>query len=309
MKRLFALLLLAAMLFTLFACGNKTADASTQTDHAVANVLPTEGVSSIAYSDGSTTSRFVNREDKWYWQDDESFPLDGAYLEDLTAILMDMGDNPPLGVTSDPSAYGLADTVRYITVSDAEGSLTLLLGATAPEGGRYMAVEGDTSGSVYLAPVELLEAMARPVYAMALLPSLPKIDGATMVSARLARGDVSYYAHKVNDVWKAGGKEIPGNLENLWATLDGWQLSRCVDYKPSQGVYELCGLADPLVVELMYTDSVGNSANFAFSVGNACGADNSEYYVLLGADTTVYAMSATTLAEVMTMARRAMLYR
>ncbi len=307
MKRLFALLLLATMLFTLCACGKETSDAATQTDNAVANALPTEAVSSIVYSDGNTTTRFVYREEKWLWQDDETFPLDSKYPEELTAILMDMGDNPPLGVSSDPGAYGLADTIRYLTVSDEEGALTLLLGATAPEGGRYMAIEGDTSGSIYLAPPELLDAMARPVYAMAVLPALPKLNGENMVALRASRGAVSYYAHKVNDVWKAGGKEIPGNLSALWTSLEGWQLSHCVDYAPSQGVYELCGLDEPLMLEMTYVDSVGNPSTFTLSLGNSCGADDSAYYVLLGDNTTVYAMSAETLGEVVALARRAML--
>ncbi len=304
MKRLFALLLLTAMLFSLFACGKADGNVPNTPENAVANVLPTGGVSSIVYSDGSTTSRFVNKEDKWYWQDDVTFPLDETYLEELIDILKDMGDNPPLGVTSDLSAYGLADTIRYLTVSDEAGDLKLLLGATAPEGGRYMTVADDTSGSVYLAPVELLDALATPIYQMALLPSLPKIDPASMTSVRISQGDTNCYAHKVDEVWKSGGKDISGDLGALWTLLEKWELSRCVDYKPAEGVYDLCGLADPLLVELMYTDSVGNEASFTMAVGDLCGVDNSEYYVLLGEETTVYAMPASALNGVMSLARR-----
>ncbi len=305
MKRLFALLLLAAMLFTLAACGKQTTDASTQTDNAVANALPTETASSIIYSDGSVTSRFLFQEDKWYWQDDETFPLDGQYMDALTDILMDMGDNPPLGVTSDLAAYGLSDTIRYITVSDEEGALTLLLGATAPDGGRYMAVAGDTSGSVYLAPQELLDAMARPVYKMALLPALPELTADNLVSVRLSRGETAYYAHGVDGVWKAGGKDVSSVIDTVLTALNGWQLAYCVDYQPATGVYELCGLHDPLEVSFTYNNSVGTATEYILYVGNTFGQENEHYYITLSGDTTVYAISAAALREVMAIAARA----
>lgn len=306
MKRLFALLLLAAMLFTLCAC-KKTTDAATQTDNMAVNAIPPETASAIVYSDGSITSRFIYKEDKWYWQDDESFPLDGQYIEELTEILISLGKNPPLGVTSDPAPYGLSDAVRYLSVADEEGTLVMLIGTTAPEGGRYMAIEGDTSGSIYLAPQELLDAMARPIYEMALLPALPEIKEENMVSVRLSRGAVSYYGHKVNGAWRSGGKDVPGAYAALWEDMKDWRLARCVDFDPATGVYELCGLDEPLKLELVYTNSVGTASEFVMYIGDGRGEEKQEYYVTVGNDTTVYSMDAATLETILSIAQVAKL--
>ena len=67
-----ALLLTAALLV---GCGHK-AQPDTDTDPNAQAALPPEGITALVLSDDTQVLRFRRADDIWYWQEDETFPVD-----------------------------------------------------------------------------------------------------------------------------------------------------------------------------------------------------------------------------------------
>ena len=78
--RLLALLLLAALLT---GCGSKAQQPTEADASVVQTALPPEGITALTLSDDTQVLRFRRDGDIWYWQDDETFPLDQTAMPAL----------------------------------------------------------------------------------------------------------------------------------------------------------------------------------------------------------------------------------
>ena len=112
MKRLLLLMLSLLLVLALVGCGK--AKEEPDADAADANVLtngeqlPITEAGALEYDNSSVTCRFRKDEDGWKWVDNETFPLDAAYLEQTLTMLDAMSASlTPLTAAVDPTVSGL----------------------------------------------------------------------------------------------------------------------------------------------------------------------------------------------------------
>ena len=91
MKRLLLLMLSLLLVLALVGCGKAKEDPDA--DAADANVLtngeqlPITEAGALEYDNSSVTCRFRKDEEGWKWVDNETFPLDAAYVEEILTAL------------------------------------------------------------------------------------------------------------------------------------------------------------------------------------------------------------------------------
>ena len=153
MKRLLLLMLSLLLVLALVGCGKAKEDPDA--DAADANVLtngeqlPITEAGALEYDNSSVTCRFRKDEDGWKWVDNETFPLDAAYVEEILTALDTMSAAlTPLNPTVDPAECGLDEPNRYMTVTVGEEVTTLRFGDQKDDGTWYMSIDGQEG--VYL---------------------------------------------------------------------------------------------------------------------------------------------------------------
>ena len=91
MKRTILLILSLMLVLALIGCGGEKADdAPAETDNnmlANSAQAPVTDASYLEYDNGQITCRFRKEEETWKWVDNEEFPLDAAYIEEILAAL------------------------------------------------------------------------------------------------------------------------------------------------------------------------------------------------------------------------------
>ncbi len=142
MKRLLLLMLSLLLVLALVGCGKAKEDPDA--DAADANVLtngeqlPITEAGALEYDNSSVTCRFRKDEDGWKWVDNETFPLDAAYVEEILTALDTMSAAlTPLDPTVDPAECGLDEPNRYMTVTVGEEVTTLRFGDQKDDGTWY----------------------------------------------------------------------------------------------------------------------------------------------------------------------------
>ena len=128
--RLLVLLLLAALLT---GCGSK-AQQPKEADAAVQTALPPEGITALTLSDDTQVLRFRRDGDIWYWQDDETFPLDQASMPALLEAAAAMTAAPSVPAGDDLSAYGLDDDKTSLSFTADGETLTFTRGDQTASG-------------------------------------------------------------------------------------------------------------------------------------------------------------------------------
>ena len=112
--RLLALLLLAALLT---GCGSNAQQPKEADAAVVQAALPPEGITALVLSDDTQVLRFRRDDDIWYWQDDETFPLDQAAMPALLEAAAAMTASVPVQAGDELSEYGLDDAKTSLTVT------------------------------------------------------------------------------------------------------------------------------------------------------------------------------------------------
>ena len=90
MKRVILLILALVLTLSLMACRSKEPEAADAADNnTLSNSAPLTfaEASALEYDNGQVTCRFRRDEDGWKWVDDEEFPLDASYVEEILTAL------------------------------------------------------------------------------------------------------------------------------------------------------------------------------------------------------------------------------
>ena len=176
MKRVILLILALVLTLSLMACRSKepedAADAADNNTLSNSAPLTFAEASALEYDNGQVTCRFRRDEDGWKWVDDEEFPLDASYVEEILTALDAMSVSlAPVTPAVDPADSGLDEPDRYTTVTVGEDITTLRFGDQQDDGQWYMAIDGQED--TYLVADEFVKLMDRSIYDMAVLPTLP----------------------------------------------------------------------------------------------------------------------------------------
>lgn len=297
--RLLVLLLLAALLT---GCGSK-AQQPKEADAAVQTALPPEGITALTLSDDTQVLRFRRDGDIWYWQDDETFPLDQVSMPALLEAAAAMTAAPPVPAGDDLSAYGLDDAKTSLSVTADGETLTFTRGDQAASGDWYLrCTEDGTVRTVSDDTVKVFQLLDGSIYDMAVLPTLPAITMDTLHTAAIAGASgVQINLRVVDGVRKVGSRDVTAETAALMDELSQLAVTACVDYDPAEGAAAVCGLDAPeAVLTLTYANAVGTEETLTVTVGLPIG--DGGRYVTLGGDATIYRMEETSLVQLLTLA-------
>lgn len=297
--RLLVLLLLAALLT---GCGSK-AQQPKEADAAVQMALPPEGITALTLSDDTQVLRFRRDGDIWYWQDDETFPLDQASMPALLEAAAAMTAAPSVPAGDDLSAYGLDDAKTSLSVTADGETLTFTRGDQAASGDWYLrCTEDGTVRTVSDDTVKVFQLLDGSIYDMAVLPTLPAITMDTLHTAAITGASgVQINLRVVDGVRKVGSRDVTAETAALMDELSQLAVTACVDYDPAEGAAAVCGLDAPeAVLTLTYANAVGTEETLTVTVGLPIG--DGGRYVTLGGDATIYRMEETSLVQLLTLA-------
>ena len=294
------LVLLLAALLT--GCGSK-AQQPKEADAAVQTALPPEGITALTLSDDTQVLRFRRDGDIWYWQDDETFPLDQASMPALLEAAAAMTAAPSVPAEDDLSAYGLDDAKTSLSVTADGETLTFTRGDQAASGDWYLrCTEDGTVRTVSDDTVKVFQLLDGSIYDMAVLPTLPAITMDTLHTAAIAGASgVQINLRVVDGVRKVGSRDVTAETAALMDELSQLAVTACVDYDPAEGAAAVCGLDAPeAVLTLTYANAVGTEETLTVTVGLPIG--DGGRYVTLGGDATIYRMEETSLVQLLTLA-------
>ena len=238
------LVLLLAALLT--GCGSK-AQQPKEADAAVQTALPPEGITALTLSDDAQVLRFRRDGDIWYWQDDETFPLDQASMPALLEAAAAMTAAPSVPAGDDLSAYGLDDAKTSLSVTADGETLTFTRGDQAASGDWYLrCTEDGTVRTVSDDTVKVFQLLDGSIYDMAVLPTLPAITMDTLHTAAITGASgVQINLRVVDGVRKVGSRDVTAETAALMDELSQLAVTACVDYDPAEGAAAVCGLDAP----------------------------------------------------------------
>ncbi len=303
MKRVILLILALVLTLSLMACGSKAPDDAAEAvdNNTLSNSaqLPITEASYLEYDNSQVTCRFRKDEDGWKWVDNESFPLDVSYVEEILTALDAMSVGlTPVTPAVEPADSGLDEPLRYMTVTVGEDVTTLRFGDQQDDGQWYMAIDGQED--TYLVADEFVKLMDRSIYDMAVLPTLPELtdDNLTVITVRQTEGDKTVRLSKTDSGWVNGGKALPDGITDIEAALADFTFDRCFNYDPSPDAAPLCGLDVPTAeITLSYVNTVGTETSVVLTLGTL--REDGAYYATLNDDTTVYLLSQDKVAPLL----------
>lgn len=300
MKRTILLILSLMLVLALIGCGGEKADdAPAEADNnmlANSAQMPVTDASYLEYDNGQITCRFRKEEETWKWVDNEEFPLDAAYIEEILAALEVLNSTLTAAESAvDPADCGLDEPDRYMTVTVGEETTTLRFGDQKASGEWYMSVDG--SSDVYLAADDFVRLMDRRIYDMAVLPTLPELtdDNLTVVTVRSSENNKYARLTKTDEGWISENRLAPEKAEAVETALAEFSFDSCFNFDPSPDAAPLCGLDVPsAVITAAYINTVGTETTMTLSLGTL--RQDGFYYVTLNDDTTVYLVSQDKVA-------------
>ena len=303
MKQTILLILSLMLVLALIGCGGEKADdAPAETDNnmlANSAQMPVADASYLEYDNSQVTCRFRKEEETWKWVDNEEFPLDAAYIEEILAALEVLNSTlTAVEPTVDPADCGLDEPDRYMTVTVGEETTTLRFGDQNASGEWYMSVDG--SSDVYLAEDDFVRLMDRRIYDMAVLPTLPELtdDNLTVVTVRSSENNKYARLTKTDEGWISENRLAPEKAEAVETALAEFSFDSCFNFDPSPDAAPLCGLDVPsAVITAAYINTVGTETTMTLSLGTL--RQDGFYYVTLNDDTTVYLVSQDKVAPLL----------
>ena len=195
----------------------------------------------------------------------------------------------PLPHTDDLSQFGLSDTKRYISLTDTEGNTRTYWLGTQTDEGQYIQPEDETD-AVYLSPAGVDGTLSMGIYDMARLPKLPQLTADNVSALTITAADGKSLSLTASEgVWLRSGQDVTQWSGTLTEALGQLTLLRCIDYRPSTGVAELCGLTEPAVTLTVTYRAIAGETELTLRVG---AQRDGGYYATVNDDDTIYLLPA-----------------
>ena len=195
----------------------------------------------------------------------------------------------PLPHTDDLSQFGLSDTKRYISLTDTEGNTRTYWLGTQTDEGQYIQPEDETD-AVYLSPAGVDGTLNMGIYDMARLPKLPQLTADNVSALTVTAADGKSLSLTASEgVWLRSGQNVTQWSGTLTEALGQLTLLRCIDYRPSTGVAELCGLTEPAVTLTVTYRAIAGETELTLRVG---AQRDGGYYATVNDDDTIYLLPA-----------------
>lgn len=264
------------------------------------------------YSGSATLSFSIQESGTWVWDDDTAFPLDSTTI---TSILDLLSDLTPQQVLSDPESlesYGLdAPTASVSAVAADQTTVSVTFGKATTDGKSRYAMMNDDSSTLYIFADTLFQALRTPIYDMMTLPELPALTASVMTSISIqgpgedAQPLMLAAQHQDgNTTWLSSGEDVTNNaiVQALLEDLQQLQISRCIDYRPSDDAAAICGFDEPdALVQITYCTEDGKETVLTITVGSSEPGGTGRY-ARIGEDTTIYLLETALLDPLMRIA-------
>ncbi len=274
----------------------------------------------LEYHNGATFLAFdMTEEGKWVWRYDHDFPLDDTTVQKILDTVDTLSPQQTLTEHEALETYGLDSPDATITVTTREQTVIRLDFGKATTDGKscYALLNGD-NGTVYIFDGKLLSLMQTPIYGMCILPELPELTAANLLSVTMfgspGEGDTVTQVTELTAqrpagssaeaTWRCEGANVTDDpsVKALLEDITALSIERCVDYNPSDEAAAMCGFDAPTArITIAYTDEKGEEAKLLLTVANPL-PDGSGRYIRLGDDTTVYDLPTAALDPMMRIA-------
>lgn len=287
----------------------KAAATSTKQESVVSQKVYT----AFSWKQNGVEYSFTKKDNVWYWDADKKFPLNANYLTKLANTLNSLTPTQTITDGDALSAYGLDKPSVTLAALAKDGTKnTFALGSEAVNstGNYYLMINGDSS-KIYVVETSLHDELSTGILSMMQLPELPVLQTGELTSLEVkgsadilltskakksgSKNTVTWYERDKNVTKNSAAKQIVSDVSSM--TFASAQF-----YKPTAAQLSQCGLTSPAaVVTLHYADSNDAAQTLTLSVGKAT-SDGENRYVRLGGDDTVYAMGASKLTELLSVA-------
>ena len=150
---------------------------------------------------------------------------------------------------------------------------------------QYIQTEGETD-AVYLSPAGVDGTLSMGIYDMARLPQLPQLTADNVSALTVTAADGKSLSLTASEgVWLRSGQDVTQWSGKLTEALGQLTLLRCIDYRPSTGVAELCGLTEPAVTLTVTYRAIAGETELTLRVG---AQRDGGYYATVNDDDTIY---------------------
>lgn len=237
-----------------------------ETSGKVVLEIPVDSVQALSWEyDGEELA--FHKDDKWIYDEDEAFPVDGEKIEDLLDQFSAMGAAFIIENPEDLSPYGLSDPTCSITITTDEETYTILLGGySTMDSQRYVSI-GD--GNVYLVaddPLDNYDVGLRDLLDPDDIPDFDQVSKITFTgsenyeifyeayeegSTRTYCADDVYFAQQEDGTLPLDTDKVTSYLQ----TIRYLDLSDYVTYNVTDEELAQYGLDDPqLTIQVDYTE-------------------------------------------------------
>jgi len=235
--------------------------------------IPTDTVESLSWEYTADGLGFHKGEDGWLYDDDEAFPVSVEKIEDILSNFEAFGASFIIENVEDYSQYGLDDPECTISLSTAEQSYDIKLGAFSKmDEQRYVDI-GD--GNVYLVsndPMDFLQSSLSSMIEHDDTPGFENVVDITFDGSEnytIVKTEDSPNTYNTEDVYFAqiDGVELPldtSEITDYLNTITGLDLLTYVTYNATEEELASYGLDNPeltVTVNYTYTDDDDNEVS------------------------------------------------
>ena len=249
-----------------------------ETSGEVVLEIPVDSVQALSWEyDGEKLA--FHKDDKWIYDEDEAFPVDGEKIEDLLDQFSAMGAAFIIENPEDLSPYGLSDPTCSITITTDEETYTILLGGySTMDSQRYVSI-GD--GNVYLVaddPLDDYDVGLRDLLDPDDIPDFDQVSKITFTgsenyeifyeayeegSTRTYCADDVYFAQQEDGTLPLDTDKVTSYLQ----TIRYLDLSDYVTYNVTDEELAQYGLDDPqLTIQVDYTEENEDGVSDTFTL-------------------------------------------
>lgn len=293
--------LAAALLVTrtLKARSAQEAEEAAAAEEAAGVITEEAAYSSLTYDNGSATLSFaLDEEGNWIWADDPEFPLDDSTVTAIVELLTGLKPQQTITDGDTLEAYGLDDPFATLTATTPEGeTLTLALGNTTTDGTSYYMLMNGEESPVYIIADTLYTYMSKAIYDMCALPEMPILTDERIRSVTIFGTETLVLTPEQEEdedgntvvSWICGGEDVTDSVSDVIDELKALNITKCVDYKPTDEAAAICGFDEPVKVAMTYLTDSGAEQTLTLLIGTE-NLDGTGYYVRVDDDTTIYQM-------------------
>lgn len=243
--------------------------------------MDAERIQKLSYDNGSEVFTFEKKDDEWIYTEDEDFPLNQSYPEQITETFSKLKAQRELKDGDSPEEYGLDEPVYEITLTDSEGTETRLIFGNSTGDCYYL--QNCSTENIYTVESSAVSDLQYSLDEMAQLDTYPSIGSGNLKKVIITEKDVK-------TVYDSENEDNTEDIAAIAGGLGAVSLTEAANYSVEDKELESYGLdqENRITVEADYTDN-GEEEALMLYIGNEDGSGN--WYVMINESKIVYQIS------------------